>query len=57
MDSPTVRMSTNLNILKVMQESQVDHLVVKHILKYVAGTCDWDLFYPGGGSEDPILIG
>jgi hypothetical protein len=41
-----------------MQEPHVEHLAaVKHILRYVAGTCALGLFYAEGGEEDPAIIG
>jgi hypothetical protein len=41
-----------------MQEPHADHLaVVKHILRYLAGTCDWGLFYEKGKGEEPRLVG
>jgi hypothetical protein len=45
-------------VSRFMQEPHEDHLmVVKHILRYVAGTCECGMFYPRGGSEDHVLVG
>jgi hypothetical protein len=45
-------------VSRFMQESHADHLVVvKHILRYLAGTCDWGLFYEKGKGEKPRLVG
>jgi hypothetical protein len=45
-------------VSRFMQEPHSDHLaMVKHILRYVAGTCDWGLFYPRGRGEEPELRG
>jgi hypothetical protein len=30
---------------------------VKHILRYVSGTCEWGLFCPKGKEEQPVLVG
>jgi hypothetical protein len=36
----------------------VEHLAtMKHILRYVAGTCALGLFYVEGSEEDPAIIG
>jgi hypothetical protein len=41
-----------------MQEPHSDHLVVvKHILKYIARTCDCGLYYHRGKGEDSVLVG
>jgi hypothetical protein len=45
-------------VSRFMQEPHVDHLqAVKHILRYVVGTCDLGLYYPKGRGEEPILVG
>jgi hypothetical protein len=45
-------------VSRFMQEPHVDHLaVVKHVLRFVSGTCDQGLFYQKGGSEEPSLVG
>jgi hypothetical protein len=45
-------------VSRFMQEPHADHLaVVKHILRYIAGTYDWGLFYEKGKGEDPRLAG
>jgi hypothetical protein len=41
-----------------MQEPHVEHLAaVKHILRYVAGTCALGMFYPRECEEDPVIKG
>jgi hypothetical protein len=41
-----------------MQEPHADHLAaIKHILRYLAGTCDWGLFYEKGKGKEPRLVG
>jgi hypothetical protein len=45
-------------VSRFMQEPHSDHLAaVKHILRYVAGTCEWGLFYARGNGEEPTLRG
>jgi hypothetical protein len=45
-------------VSRFMQEPHADHLAaVKHILRYVSGTCDQGLFYQRGGSEESCLVG
>jgi hypothetical protein len=45
-------------VRRFMQEPHVDHLVVvKHILRYLAGTSSVGLFYPKRGSDEPVLMG
>jgi hypothetical protein len=45
-------------VSRFMQEPHADHLAaVKHILRYIAGTYDWGLFYEKGKGEDPRLAG
>jgi hypothetical protein len=45
-------------ISRFMQESRADHLVVvKHILRYVAGTVELGLFYQRGKGEEAALDG
>jgi hypothetical protein len=45
-------------VSRFMQEPHADHLVVvKHILRYLAGSSSLGLFYPKGGAEEPVLVG
>jgi hypothetical protein len=45
-------------VSRFMQEPHSDHLAaVKHILRYVARTCEWGLFYARGDGEEPALRG
>jgi hypothetical protein len=45
-------------VSRFIQEPLADHLaVVKHILRYIVGTCDWGRFYEKGKGEDPRLVG
>jgi hypothetical protein len=45
-------------VSRFMQQPHSDHLAtVKHILRYVAGTCEWGLFYARGDGEEPVLRG
>jgi hypothetical protein len=45
-------------VSRFIQEPLADHLaVVKHILRFVSGTCDQGVFYQKGGSEGPSLAG
>jgi hypothetical protein len=45
-------------VSRFMQEPHVEQLTaVKHILRYVAGTCALGLFYAGGSDEDPVIKG
>jgi hypothetical protein len=45
-------------VSRFMQEPHSDHLAaVKHTLRYVAGTCEWGLFYARGDGEEPALRG
>jgi hypothetical protein len=45
-------------VSRFMWEPHADHLAaVKHILRYIAGTWDWGLFYQRGRGEDPRLVG
>jgi hypothetical protein len=41
-----------------MEEPYGDHLaVVKHILRFIAGTRNWGLHYPRGSNAQPELLG
>jgi hypothetical protein len=45
-------------VSRFMQELHSDHhAAVKHILRYVSGTCDWGLYCPKGDEEQPVLVG
>jgi hypothetical protein len=45
-------------VSRFMQEPHSDHLAaVKRIMRYVSRTCDWDLYYPKGDEEQPMLVG
>lgn len=45
-------------VSRFMEEPHMDHLLaVKHILRYIAGTCDWGLFYPRKKGVQPSLEG
>jgi hypothetical protein len=43
---------------RFMQEPHADHLAaIKHILRYMVGTCDWGLSYERGRGDEPRLVG
>jgi hypothetical protein len=44
-------------VSRFMEEPHGDQLAaVKHILRYIAGTSSWGLFYSKGRGNDPMLV-
>jgi hypothetical protein len=45
-------------VSRFMEDPHEEHLVaVKHILRFIAGTCDWGLWYARRKEEQPRLLG